>query len=34
MGVEALSVETPAAFEAAFADAMKQRGPRLIECVI
>jgi acetolactate synthase-1/2/3 large subunit len=34
MGVQAVSVNTPREFEDAFSDAMKQRGPRLIECVI
>jgi acetolactate synthase-1/2/3 large subunit len=34
MGVEACSVTTIEAFEDAFADAMKQRGPRLIEVVL
>ncbi|MFM0342324.1 acetolactate synthase large subunit [Paraburkholderia fungorum] len=34
MGVHAVSVNTPREFEDAFSSAMKQRGPRLIECVI
>lgn len=34
MGVEAVRVESPAAFEDAFASAMSQRGPRLIEAVV
>ncbi|WP_459620168.1 acetolactate synthase large subunit [Burkholderia sp. 3C] len=34
MGVHAVSVNTPCEFEDAFSNAMKQRGPRLIECVI
>jgi len=31
MGVEAVRAETPESFESAFASAMRQRGPRLIE---
>ncbi|MFD1557535.1 acetolactate synthase large subunit [Paraburkholderia silviterrae] len=34
MGVEAIRVESARAFDAAFASAMKQRGPRVIEAVI
>ncbi|MBN3848868.1 MULTISPECIES: acetolactate synthase large subunit [Burkholderiaceae] len=34
MGVEAVSVDSPRAFEDAFADAMRKRGPRLIEALI
>lgn len=34
MGVEAVCVESRGTFEEAFASAMKQRGPRLIEAVI
>ena len=34
MGVEAVRVETAEAFEAAFASAMRQKGPRLIEAVV
>jgi acetolactate synthase-1/2/3 large subunit len=34
MGVEAVRVESLAAFDAAFSSAMAQRGPRLIEVVL
>ena len=34
MGVEAVRVDTPQAFDAAFSSAMAQRGPRLIEAVV
>ncbi|MBH9725318.1 acetolactate synthase large subunit [Burkholderia contaminans] len=34
MGVEAVRVDSPRAFESAFSSAMKQRGPRVIEAVI
>jgi acetolactate synthase-1/2/3 large subunit len=34
MGVEAVRVESRGSFEEAFASAMKQRGPKLIEAVI
>ena len=34
MGVEAVSVDTIEAFDAAFASAMRGRGPRLIEVVL
>jgi len=33
-GVEAVRVDSPQAFESAFAAAMAQRGPRLIEAVL
>jgi thiamine pyrophosphate-dependent acetolactate synthase large subunit-like protein len=34
MGVEASRVSTPQEFESAFASAMRQRGPRLIEAYL
>ncbi|WP_244305891.1 thiamine pyrophosphate-dependent enzyme [Paraburkholderia lacunae] len=34
MGVEAVRAESRRTFEDAFASAMKQRGPRLIEAII